>query len=63
MLHLPAKLSALKCFFGAGTVIAMLHGEYRESRDADFLVSDLDAYRELRGIVTHDGWPACSTSP
>lgn len=44
-----------KCLFGGGTAIALLHGEYRESRDVDFLVSDLSAYRELRGIVTDDG--------
>jgi hypothetical protein len=49
------KLSTNKCLFGGGTVIALLHGEYRESRDVDFLVSDLDSYRELRGIVTKDG--------
>lgn len=50
-----AKLSAHKCLFGGGTVIAMLHGEYRESRDVDFLVSDLSSYRALRGFVTKDG--------
>jgi hypothetical protein len=50
-----AKLSTHKCLFGGGTVIALLHGEYRESRDVDFLVSDRDSYRELRGIVTNDG--------
>jgi Nucleotidyl transferase AbiEii toxin, Type IV TA system len=50
-----ALLATHKCLFGGGTVISLLHGEYRESRDVDFLVSDLDAYRELRGIVTKDG--------
>ena len=50
-----ARLFAHKCLFGGGTVIAMLHGEYRESRDVDFLVSDLEAYRSLRGIVTREG--------
>lgn len=50
-----AKLAAHQCLFGGGTAIALLHGEYRESRDVDFLVSDRSSYRELRGIVTKDG--------
>lgn len=50
-----AKLAAHHCYFGGGTAIALLHGEYRESRDVDFLVSELPCYRELRGIVTRQG--------
>lgn len=49
------KLSRHKCYFGGGTVIALLHGEYCESRDVNFLVSDLESYRELRAVVTKDG--------
>ncbi len=36
------------CFFGGGTAIVLSHGEYRESVDIDFLISDLNGYRELR---------------
>lgn len=42
------RLRALQCWFGGGTAIALLHGEYRESLDIDFLVSDLGCYRQLR---------------
>jgi hypothetical protein len=40
------------CLFGGGTCIALRYGEYRESVDMDFLVSDLAAYRELRRLLT-----------
>lgn len=40
------------CLFGGGTAIALRYGEYRESVDIDFLVSDLAAYRVLRHILT-----------
>lgn len=50
-----ATLAAHKCLFGGGTVIALLHGEYRESRDVDFLISDAACYRAVRGIVTTKG--------
>jgi len=36
------------CWFGGGTAISLRFSEYRESRDIDFLVSDLAGYRELR---------------
>jgi hypothetical protein len=58
-----AKLSLHKCLFGGGTAITLLHGEYRESRDVDFLVSDLNSYRELRGIVTKDGMAGLFNAP
>jgi hypothetical protein len=41
-------LAASACHFGGGTAIALLHGEYRESVDIDFLVSDREGYRALR---------------
>lgn len=41
-----------QCYFGGGTAIALRYGEYRESLDIDFLVSSLEAYRELRRILT-----------
>ena len=40
------------CLFGGGTAIVLRHGEYRESVDIDFLVSDIDGYRELRQRAT-----------
>ena len=40
------------CLFGGGTCIALRHGEYRESVDIDFLVSDAAGYRELRQLLT-----------
>ena len=40
------------CLFGGGTCIALRHGEYCESVDIDFLVSDAAGYRELRQMVT-----------
>lgn len=40
------------CLFGGGTVIALRYGEYRESMDIDFLVSDVASYRDLRQLLT-----------
>ena len=40
------------CLFGGGTCIALRYGEYRESVDIDFLVSDAAGYRELRHLLT-----------
>lgn len=37
-----------QCYFGGGTAIVLHRGEYRESADMDFMVSDLACYRELR---------------
>lgn len=39
------------CLFGGGTVIALRYGEYRESVDIDFLVSDIGSYRTLRQLL------------
>ncbi len=39
------------CYFGGGTAIVLTRGEYRESLDLDFLISNLDAYRELRRLL------------
>src|SRR5690348_8824101 len=44
-------LARAKCYFGGGTRIAMELGEYRESRDIDFLCADKDGYRLLRESV------------
>jgi hypothetical protein len=40
------------CLFGGGTCIALRYGEYRESVDMDFLVSDPAGYRDLRQLLT-----------
>lgn len=44
-----------ECYFGGGTAIAMKYGEYRTSFDVDFLIENLDGYRELRQMVKQDG--------
>lgn len=44
-------LEQAQCFFGGGTQLVMAHGEYRESRDIDFLVSSRDGLRMLRETV------------
>lgn len=41
-----------QCLFGGGTAIALRYGEYRESVDIDFLVSEIECYRNLRQLMT-----------
>lgn len=45
-------LAQSACLFGGGTAIALRYGEYRESVDIDFLVSDQTGYRALRQRLT-----------
>ena len=45
-------LAANACWFGGGTAMALRYGEYRESVDIDFLVSDNAGYRALRERLT-----------
>lgn len=52
-----------QCLFGGGTVMALRFGEYRESRDVDFLMSSINAYREVRGFVTSSGIESLFTRP
>lgn len=40
------------CMFGGGTLIALRFGEYRESVDIDFLLSDVGHYRSMRQLLT-----------
>ncbi len=47
-----------RCLFGGGTAIALSFGEYRESIDVDFRVSEIGHYRELRGALTGSGMRA-----
>jgi Nucleotidyl transferase AbiEii toxin, Type IV TA system len=46
------RLVAHRCLFGGGTAIALRYGEFRESVDIDFCVSDADGYREVRAELT-----------
>lgn len=46
------RLREMGCLFGGGTAIALRYGEYRESVDIDFLVSNNASYRELRHLLT-----------
>ena len=48
-------LSRCKCWFGGGTEIVLELGEYRLSKDMDFLCSDADGYREIRSLVASRG--------
>lgn len=43
-------LRECRCLFGGGTAVALRFGEYREALDVDFLVSDPEGYRRLRGV-------------
>lgn len=47
-------LTRTRCYFGGGTAIVLMLGEYRESVDVDLLCADADGYRELRNIVNED---------
>jgi hypothetical protein len=44
-------LRELQCYFGGGTAVALRYGEFRESVDMDFLVSNLNSYRQLRQML------------
>src|SRR5947207_14736581 len=46
-------LSRARCFFGGGTRLVMTLGEYRESRDIDFLCSKRAGVRALGEEVTN----------
>jgi hypothetical protein len=46
-----AFLEKAQCYFGGGTQLVMSHGEFRESRDIDFLVSSTDGLRMIRETV------------
>jgi len=45
-------LLSSECFFGGGTQLSLAYGEYRESRDVDFLCSSRAGFRKLRECVT-----------
>lgn len=57
-------LAASRCYFGGGTAIALRHGEYRESIDIDFLVSDKSGFSDLRQKVRQsEGFNALTRRP
>lgn len=57
-------LAASKCYFGGGTAIALRHGEFRESREIDLMVSDKSGYFDLRERVRGaDGLNALTRLP
>lgn len=58
-----ACLKASACLFGGGTAMALRYGEYRESVDIDFLVSDVDGYRQLRQRLTGPDGVRAITKP
>lgn len=60
MLDAPL-LAEHNCWFGGGTAIVLANGEFRESVDIDFLVSDQQSYRQLRQIVRDHGLNALAT--
>jgi hypothetical protein len=51
------------CYFGGGTQLAMKLGEYRESRDIDFLCSSRAGFRMLRETVTEASLGALQRKP
>lgn len=67
LLSLDASLlQECQCYFGGGTAVALRYGEFRESVDIDFLVSDRAGYRMLRqkmnspegiGAIVREGVP------
>lgn len=59
----PTVLTENACYFGGGTAMALRYGEYRESVDIDFLVSDAVGYRNLRQLLTGQGGIAAIARP
>ncbi len=51
-----------RIYFGGGTLISLKHGEYRLSKDIDFLCPVGDSYRLLRQAVAERGYDALFTS-
>ncbi|WDR01629.1 nucleotidyl transferase AbiEii/AbiGii toxin family protein [Devosia algicola] len=50
-----AFLQRSNCYFGGGTAIVLMNGEYRLSLDVDFLCADIDGYRDLRSAIRDGG--------
>jgi hypothetical protein len=56
-------LRRAECYFGGGTQIALALGEFRESRDIDFLCSSPKGYRLLRETVNERSLGALLKKP
>ncbi len=54
-------LQGCRFLFGGGTRIVLELGEYRESKDIDFLCSDPQGYADLRFEASRHGYPALFT--
>ena len=48
-------LMTCACWFGGGTEIVLDLGEYRLSKDIDFLCSDAGGYRKMRSLMVSQG--------
>ena len=55
------RLTACQCWFGGEIVLEL--GEYRLSKDIDFLCSDADGYQEMRSLATWGGVAALFGAP
>jgi hypothetical protein len=55
-------LEEAACFFGGGTAITLLLGEYLESVDIDFLCASQDGYRLLRNRIVEQIAPIFTQS-
>ncbi len=51
------------CWFGGGSAVSLRCGEFRVSRDVDFLCSSRDGYRLLRERVHHHGAKSLFRAP
>jgi hypothetical protein len=47
-----AFLDSAECYFGGGTYLSLILGEYRVSRDVDFLCAARPGFRALRETIT-----------
>lgn len=52
-----------QCWFGGGTAIVLALGEYRLSKDIDFLCANANGYRELRSRAVSAGTRALFAEP
>lgn len=52
-----------QCWFGGGTAISLLLGEYRESLDIDFLCADQDGFRRLRSSIKNESIAGLFVAP
>jgi len=50
--------NANQIYFGGGTLVSLKHGEYRLSKDIDFLCPVGESFRQLRQAVSEQGFQA-----